>query len=180
MAQSKPTAFELLREIANRSIETASPLPQRTEVRETWDGIGFRVGNENFVVPLDQVSEILTYISITAVPGAKEWVKGIANVRGNLLAISDFSGFVQNKVSKYTKKSQILVIHHKDIQSGLIVDEVFGLRHFFTEDFLKKCKVNDDNLQRFIRGGYKQGENLWPVVDIFSIVDEPGFRQVSA
>ena len=177
--QKKQTAFELLDELSRRSIKYASPLPQKSEIKQTWDGIGFRLGKERFIAPLDQVNEILTYLPITEVPGAKEWVKGIANVRGNLLAISDFSGFVMDRNTKYTHRSQILVVNHKDVQSGLVVDEVYGLRHFFNEDFSTHCTVNEEGMQKFIKGSYSQGEDVWPVVDIYSIVEQPEFKQVA-
>jgi twitching motility protein PilI len=173
------SAFELLQDIQHRSFAHALPLPQKSEIKKTFDGIGFSVGGLRFIAPLDQINEILTYTAITEVPGAKKWVKGIANVRGNLLAVSDFAGFVTGRIAQYSQKSQILIVQFKDIQAGLIVDEVYGLRHFFEENFSQEHHVDEDSFKKFVKGNYQQGDDIWPVIDIHSIIDMPEFRQVA-
>jgi twitching motility protein PilI len=79
----------LLRELSQRSRDKAHSLPQQIEAKATWEGVGFRLDDKGWVVPLDQVKEILTSVNISHIPGAKEWVRGVAKVRGNLLPILD-------------------------------------------------------------------------------------------
>ena len=62
----------LLHELAQRSRQQAHSLPQQIEVKATWEGIGFRMHEKGWVVPLDQVKEILTQVNISHIPGAKE------------------------------------------------------------------------------------------------------------
>ena len=81
------TPYALLKEIEQRSRGMALGLPQQVEVRRTWSGIGFRIGDLLMVSSLGEISEILVYPPLTRVPQAKPWVKGIANVRGNLLPV---------------------------------------------------------------------------------------------
>jgi twitching motility protein PilI len=179
MNSQNMSAFELLQGIQQKSILHALPLPQKSEIKKTFDGIGFSVSGLRFVAPLEQINEILTYTIITEVPGAKKWVKGIANVRGNLLAVSDFAGFVTGSVARYNQKSQILIVQFKDIQAGLIVDEVYGLRHFYEENFSPEHTMTEESFQKFVKGSYQQGNDIWPIIDIHSIVDLPEFRQVA-
>ena len=62
---------------------------------EEWVGIGLRLGNERFVVGREEVREVLMLPStLTRVPGAKPWIRGLANVRGHLLPIADLRGFL--------------------------------------------------------------------------------------
>ena len=75
--------FKLLKEIEFRSRHSAAGLPQQDEEREFWQGVVFSIGQERFVAGLGAIAEILNYpASVTPVPGAKLWMRGIANIRG--------------------------------------------------------------------------------------------------
>ncbi len=82
--------FDLLVEMERRSkAALAGELGADVDVQE-WVGIGFRLGAERFIVGRDEVREVLMVPStVTRVPGAKTWIRGLANVRGHLLPVVD-------------------------------------------------------------------------------------------
>jgi len=86
--------FALLREMERRS-RSAVAGKTTGEIAEEWVGIGFRIGQENFVANRDQVREVLMLPeTMTRVPGAKRWLLGIANLRGHLLPLVDLKMFL--------------------------------------------------------------------------------------
>ncbi len=174
------TPYELLRSIEARSREKALGLPQQIEVRRTWSGIGFRFGPHHFVAPMGAITEILEYPSLTRVPSALPWVRGIANVRGSLLPIMDLKGFVTGEQTDLTRRSRVLVVQRGDLHTGLLVDEVLGLRHFFDEEKLPDAGELDPVVQDFVEGAYRQGEQNWGVFSLDKLVTNPRFREVAA
>ena len=180
MAQGNELPILLLHERAQRGRRHAHSLPQQVEVKTTWDGVGFRVGGILMVAPLEQVKEILTRVTISRIPGAKEWVKGVSNVRGNLLPILDLKGFISGTPSKATRQNRILVIQHKGISAGLIVDEVLGMRHFLEEEFSEDVSSVDAMYRNLLSGTYRQIGDRWAVFDIHKLVETPEFLQVAA
>lgn len=180
MTQTNLPPILLLHEMAQRGRQHAHALPQQIEIKATWDGVGFKVGELAAVAPLEQVKEILTGASISRIPGAKDWVKGIANVRGTLLPILDLQGFLWEKTTKMTRHSRILVIQHNGISAGLIVNEVMGMRHFLEEEFIADVSTFDKALQNVLSGSYRQGSEYWAVLNIHKLVEEPEFLHVAA
>ncbi len=180
MAKGNQPPILLLHQMAQLGHQHAHSLPQQLEVKRTWDGVGFSMGSTPMAAPLEQVREILTHVTITRIPGAKEWVKGVSNVRGNLLPILDLKGFLSGKPSKMTKRSRILVIQHKGITAGLVVDEVLGMRHFITDEFSKDVSAADASYHKFLNGSYRQSGFCWVVFDIHKLVETPEFEQVAA
>ncbi len=174
------TPYELLRTIEQRSRERALGLPQQIEVRRTWSGIGFRFGAHHLVAPMGEITEILEYPSLTRVPSALPWVRGIANVRGSLLPIMDLKGFVTGEQTELTRRSRVLVVQRGDLRTGLLVDEVLGMRHFFDEEKLPRVDSLDPALQDFVEGAYRQGEQDWGVFSVDRLVENPRFREVAA
>ena len=86
----KDHPFDLLCEMERRSRAAAAGAHGHDVNLEEWVGVGFRLGRERFVVPRDEVREVLMVPpAVTRVPGAKSWVKGLANVRGHLLPLVD-------------------------------------------------------------------------------------------
>lgn len=170
----------LLLELAQRSRKMAQDLPQPIEVKATWEGVGFILSEKRWVVPLDQVKEILTKVSISAIPGAKEWVRGVANVRGNLLPILDLNGFLAGGVTKVSRQSRILVMQHNGVTAGLLVEEVVGMRHFLEEEFSEDTSGLDVSFSQMLMGQYRQHGEYWGVFNMNHLAELPEFMQVAA
>jgi twitching motility protein PilI len=84
--------------------------------------VGFRLGSERFVVPRDEVREVLMVPpAITRVPGAKSWVRGLANVRGHLLPLVDLREFLGSGVGG-TERSTRPWWRNSQLPVGLVVD----------------------------------------------------------
>ena len=78
--------FELLRAMERHGLRLAAGSLGHEEAE--WSGLGFRMGDERFVCPRDDVREVLVYPdAMTRVPGTREWLGGLANVRGNEVAV---------------------------------------------------------------------------------------------
>jgi twitching motility protein PilI len=174
------TPYALLKEIEQRSRGKALGLPQQVEVRRTWSGIGFRIGDLLMVSSLGEISEILVYPMLTRVPQAKSWVKGIANVRGNLLPVMDLRGFIEGVATDIDRRSRVLLIQSENLTAGLLVDEAMGLRHFFDEERVGGLSSLPDNYREFITAGYKQGNTQWGVFSMARLASNKRFLEVAA
>ncbi len=170
--------FRLLLDIEARCRRNALGIPQQIEVRRTWSGIGFRVGGNHLVSRLGEVREILEYPVLTRVPGAQSWVKGIANVRGNLLPIMDLQGFLSGVPAEIGRRTRVLVIRHGDLTAGLVVDEVMGLRHFFEEEW-QEAGPDVPGLDGYLKGGYRQAGALWGVFSMRALAESQEFLYVA-
>ena len=122
--------FELLKELERRSRIAASGRGQESGHQEEWVGVGFRVGKTRLVAAREEVREVLTWPGVTALPGAKPWLLGLANVRGQLLPITDLAAFFGGEPITIGRSSRVLMVNHGDIPAGLLVDEVRGFRRF--------------------------------------------------
>lgn len=174
------TPYDLLKDIEARSRSRALGLPQQVEVRRTWSGIGFRIGDLLMVSSLGDISEILVYPTLTRVPQAKSWVKGIANVRGTLLPVLDLRGFIEGVPTEMGRRTRVLMIQNDNLTAGLMVDEALGLRHFFDEERVGGLSGLPASYQEFIVGGYKQGNTQWGIFNMIGLATNKRFLEVAA
>jgi len=173
------SSFALLKQIETRSQQYAVGLPQKIEARRTWSGIGFRVGELRLLVTMSDVGEILRYPDVTKVPSTLRWVKGLANIRGTLLPIMDLNGFVSNDLSKIKKSSRVLVVQHGELSSGLLVDEVYGMRHFFTEESSENLPNTSEKLKSYLKGSFLQNEVEWGVFSVEKLAQSSEFLNIA-
>ncbi len=179
MPQSIQSPFELLLDIERRGIKHAAGLPQQEEVTRPWSGIGFKIGDLHLVSAVGDVNEILHFPQVTAIPGTKPWVKGMANIRGNLIPIIDLNGYLGHSSTHLNNNSRVLIINNADLWAGLLVDKVLGLKHFYDEEQVDEKPETEDSLVQYLSGGYEQNKDNWYVFSMKSLAENPDFYQVS-
>ena len=89
MNESSP--FVLLSGLASRARQAAIDLPPEADAQAHWTGLGFNLLGQRFVAPMDEVSELMRVPVTTRIPGVKNFVLGIGNVRGRLMAVLDLA-----------------------------------------------------------------------------------------
>ena len=171
--------FELLREIERRSI-TAHSGAGGTAMPSEWVGIGFRIGDEQFLASREQVREVLMLPdTMTRVPGAKRWLLGIANLRGHLLPLVDFKLLLGSGRTALRRTTRVISINHREIPAGLVVDEVQGFRRFTEHEFSDTKPETAVRCERYLAGEYRRGDESWPIFDLFEFVESNLFLQAA-
>ena len=171
--------FELLQELERRSRIAASGRGQESGQQEEWVGVGFRVGRTLMVVAREEVREVLTWPGVTALPGAKPWMLGLANVRGQLLPVSDLSAFFGGEPITLGRSSRVIMVNHPDIPAGLLVDEVRGFRRFIASEKAEVIPETLPGMTPFLAGAYGNEDETWGVLGLHGLVESAVFLQAS-
>lgn len=77
---------------------------------QRWSGIAFEMRGQYFVAPLGEVSEVIYPPKYTPVPNTQSWVKGLANIRGRLLSVSDLAHFISGQRSSFSSTQKCCVL----------------------------------------------------------------------
>jgi twitching motility protein PilI len=180
LAELVEQPFELLQEIERRSRQAhagdgVSAMPAE------WVGVGFRIGEEQFVASREQVREVLMLPDgMTRVPGATRGMLGIANLRGHLLPLVDVKLLLGSGRTTLRRNTRVISVNHREVPAGLVVDEVLGFRRFMDSEFTDTWPETIVRCDRFLTGAYQRGEDTWPVMDLFDFVESNLFLQAAA
>lgn len=172
--------FELLQEIERRSRavhagQGAGPAPAE------WVGVGFRIGEEQFVASREQVREVLMLPDATTrVPGSSRWMLGIANLRGHLLPLIDVKLLLGSGRTTLRRTTRVISVNHREVPAGLVVDEVLGFRRFMDHEFTNEVAETIVRCDHFLGGTYQRGDESWPVFNLFDLVESNMFLQAAA
>jgi twitching motility protein PilI len=173
--------FELLKELEKRSRSvTAGSTPDAAAGHE-WVGVAFRMGGETFLVAREETREVLGYPAVvTRIPGAKNWVKGLANVRGQLLPMLDLRQFLGSGATTAGRNTRVVVVNHREIPAGLMVDEVLGFRRFAETEFNAEPPPTVIRCDSYLAGAFRRGGEVWPVLSLKSLVESQSFLQAAS
>lgn len=172
--------FIKLLEIAERSRQRNVGLLADGQSAEYWSGVGFTLKGQHYLAAMGEVAEVLAVPRYTKVPGVKQWMKGIANVRGRLLPIMDLLGYFNQASPLQEYRRRLIVIDQGDIFSGLVVDEILGMQHFPIDDYSPDLPAQTPSeLLPFVQGSFRKAEKDWIVFSLSRLVEDPQFLQAA-
>jgi twitching motility protein PilI len=137
--------------------------------------VGFRVGRVYLVASRAEVREVLPFPGVTKLPGAKPWLLGLANVRGQLLPITDLNAFFGGAATDIGRNARVIMANHADIPAGLLVDEVRGFRRFVASERVSAMPDISPGMMPFIGSAYSTGDETWGVLGVQALVENPVF-----
>ncbi len=173
--------FELLKELEKRSRAVAAGNAPETSAGREWVGVAFRMGGETFLVAREETREVLGYpAAVTRIPGAKNWVRGLANVRGQLLPMLDLRQFLGSGATASGRNTRVVVVNHREIPAGLMVDEVLGFRRFAETDFNPDAPPTVIRCDSYLAGAFRRGGEVWPVLSLKTLVESQSFLQAAS
>ena len=171
--------FDLLLDLERRTIKVSSSLPMIDRRNDEWVGIGFRIGDSKLIASMSDVKEILDFPEFTMVPGVKSWIVGVANVRGSLLPIMDMKGYLLGEDIKQRHKGRVIVIDYKGFNTGLVVEEIYGMRHFRKSDATTDIPVIHESISPYIEKAFMQDDEHWPVINFNKMTRDERFAHAS-
>ncbi|MFW6358308.1 MAG: chemotaxis protein CheW [Chroococcales cyanobacterium] len=163
-------------------MKTANPIPFSMVNQETKGShkfVLFRQETSQFAIEITSVREVLILETqpITSVPNTLPFLLGLMNLRGEILAIADFSRFIGGEgVARHQEDSRILVLEVPNpsdvklppIRMGLAVSFVEGVLSLNPDDIVSAEEV-DEALAPFLRGLYDYQGRLLMIVDVEAI-----------
>jgi len=172
--------FELLSRLDRLCRERAAGLPTSEQVREDWTGVEFRLHGLDLLAAMSEVAEIIAVPTLTRIPGVKPWMLGMGNMRGMLLPVVDLERFIFGERSSGSGYRRMLVVRMGDGLSGLVVQEVHGMRHYWVDERVAELPEGiDARLEPYLEHAFERGRHRVPVFRIERLLESEAFMDVA-
>jgi twitching motility protein PilI len=138
--------------------------------------LGFLSGPDHWLVGLPDSGEIVPLPPLTGVPLTRPWFVGIANIRGNLHAVTDFSAFRQKEATPRNAGSRLLLIgtRHGN-NAALLVNRLLGLRN--ADDLT--AAASDANAPPWADEAYMDREGQrWQMLNVKRLFSDGAFMDI--
>lgn len=139
----------------------------------------FALANEEYGLEILKVREIIGYMEITAVPQTPAYVKGVINLRGQVIPVVDLRAKFGMETSDITDETCIIVVEtsqndHK-FSTGIVVDHVEEVLDIAGEDIEEAPQFGSAVNTDFILGMGKIGDNVKILLDIDRVLGGDDF-----
>ncbi len=165
---------------------------QRHDFSEDYDGeddgedtqegkyLSFRIGNEQYGIEIKHVTEIVGIQKITEVPDMPEYVKGVINLRGNVIPVVDIRLRFRMKAIEYDDRTCVIVVNVEESPIGLVVDAVREVISILPEQISPPPSVARGDISRYIKGMGRFENDVIILLAIDKLLFDQRLTQISA
>jgi len=130
----------------------------------------FRLDNEEYGIEILRVKEIKEMIRITRVPKAAHYVRGVINLRGEVIPIVDLRKKFSLIKNSDNESTRIIIVAVEDITVGLVVDTSSEVLEIMNEDIEEAPNTIGSVEQGYISGIGKVGTRLIILLNVDKIL----------
>lgn len=130
----------------------------------------FRIEQQEFAVDINRVKTIERVTAITRVPGAKGFVKGVINLRGDVIPVIDIKERLGMGKCKYDEETRVIIVKIEEMEVGMIVDaasEVIKIQAEVIDKDLDYSRGIEDSL---VEGVGKVEERIIIILDMEKVL----------
>ncbi len=140
--------------------------------------LGIEAGGESWLVDLSDSGEIIQAPQLAPVPLTRPWFAGIANIRGNLFAVTDLSVFRGGPQTPQNTHARLLLVGVKHgSNAALLVSRMLGLKN--PEDFVPEAPL--DGAPAWAAQRFKDRQDrVWQKLSVRELLSDQDFMNIGA
>ncbi|CDZ24071.1 chemotaxis protein CheW5 [[Clostridium] cellulosi] len=140
----------------------------------------FSLDNEVFGIEISYVNEIVGMQKINDVPEVSNFVKGIINLRGNIIPVIDMRIKFKKQPCEYDERTCIIIVNINGISAGLIVDKVAEVISIEDSEIAPPPDFRTGFQSRYINGIGKLKDKVVLLIDCDKLFRDDELEEITA
>ena len=172
-------AFAALTALQARFASEDFALPPGPPEPEYWRGALVGIAGMPLLVPSADIDAVIAVPALTAIPGTRNWVLGIASHHGGLLPIYCGDNLFGQRLPPGRRREYCLVIKRPGFHAGITLSRVEGNIKLPMAQREPECPLGGP-LAACCIGGFRQGERFLGLLDISRLVTDGALSDTAA
>ena len=135
--------------------------------------LGFLLGNEEYVIDILKVQEIRGYTTPTKIAQSPYFVKGVINLRGNIVPIVDLRIKFDLPEISYTPFTVVIILNVCKKIVGIVVDSVSDVFNINVDEIKPAPEFSGILHDKYLKGLATVNEKMLIVTDIDALMSSP-------
>jgi len=140
------------------------------EDRTTTQFLTFSLGEVTYGIDIGHVIEIIGMQSITPVPNVPEYVKGVINLRGQVIPLIDVRLRFRMAPLEYHNRTCVIVVRIGKLEVGFIVDVVQEVVTVARTSLEPPPEMGHGQFTEFISGIVKIDDDVKMILDVVKLL----------
>lgn len=140
---------------------------------ETFQYIVIKLGSEQYGIDIKYIDNIVRMQHITRVPKVADYLKGVINLRGEVIPVMSLRLKMELEADEITKATRIIILkldQHGTI--GIMVDAVKEVVTLRVDEIEKVTHDAKEDRTNFVNGIGKNGDELISILDLNAVAVE--------
>ncbi len=140
---------------------------QANLAKSTQEGkyLAFEIDLEQYGIGIENVIDIIGVQDITEIPGQPAYIQGVINLRGQIIPTMDVRLRFEKEQIPYDNRTCIVVIDHKGMSVGIIVDKVLEVKDIEGTHISQPPEATGLMSNQFIAGITKKDDEVLMLLD---------------
>ena len=143
---------------------------EAVEKKEYKQFVVFNLAEEEYGIDIQRVIEIVEMTSITRVPHAPSFVKGVINLRGEIIPVMGLRERFNIPAIEGSEETRIIIFKVNEGSIGMIVDNVVEVIELPLEAIEGVANFSSDQALEFISGAGKINERIVTLLNVDKLV----------
>ncbi|MCL2575374.1 MAG: chemotaxis protein CheW [Defluviitaleaceae bacterium] len=132
--------------------------------------LSFIIEEEQYAVEISSIKEIIGVVPITIVPQTENYIKGIINLRGDIIPVIDMRLRFMKQEIQYDDQTCIVVVLYQDYILGLIVDRIIGVYTLDEQMISSPPNAKLSYANQFVKNIGRKDEGIMLLLDLEKIL----------
>lgn len=132
----------------------------------------FFLDNEQYGIHISNVKEIIALIKTTKIPKMPKYMKGVMNLRGNIIPVIDMRLKFALEDKEPEMQTAIVIVQVRDINIGFIVDRVEEVLTIASEQISEPPKFGTKINTKLLRGMGQVESGVVMILDLDMLLSE--------
>lgn len=139
--------------------------------KKTLRVLTFALGQESYAIALNQAKEVIQPLTITRVPNSPDFIAGVVNLRGEIIAVLDIRHFFGLGEQEKAKDARILITDVTGSYVGVIIDKVKEIIEIEEAAIQPPLVTLRGKLADYTKGEIRIGNDIVVLLDLNKVLN---------
>jgi purine-binding chemotaxis protein CheW len=130
----------------------------------------FSLGKESYCIEIKQAKEVINLSEATRVPNVPEFVSGVINLRGEIMALIDPYYFLGVEKKEKAQEAKVIVTDAAGYTVGFLVDKIEEALDIEESSIQPPLVTLNDKLAGYTKGNIQMGDRILIFLDLASVL----------
>jgi purine-binding chemotaxis protein CheW len=140
----------------------------------------FRLGDEDYGIEIQYVTEIVGILKISVIPDMPEFIRGVINLRGKVIPVMGVRERFHMPHRDYDERTCVIVVRMGETSVGLLVDTVKEVINIPAANVSEPPRVARAESARYFKGIGRVGEDVKLLIDVDKLLHEEDHQLLSS
>jgi len=148
----EPSAEEKSKILKDRAVELGREPREEAGAEARLEVVEFLLAHEKYGIEPDYIREVFPLKTLTPIPCTPPFVRGVTNLRGEVLSVIDLKRFFDLPDEGLTDFTKVIVLESETMAFGILADSVAGARTISLDEMQPALPTLTEVREKYLKG----------------------------